>query len=775
VIDVDPSLSEFNMGTETFEGDEAWAGRPLTTRGYVALNIVVDAPVDRRQTPRPIFAAAGAGEGSNVLISPERLGEFILAHRRARFVLHDVGRRFWLVDAHLEGLGEAEARRAWWDAADQNRMADTMLLDQLIGLARRDAEPRHLTLSEVARHYIDLEMGEEGPPRRRHDEIAAAESEEQEPEVRRAIREAVVILEVYRRMLLEAQRLVIEHGGVDIRPDAPARYGPLTEAIQVKAAVALATIERVGMCVDLGRVRQAEAALRAHRDAAAEALRSTRPALFAPTPGRGAGAGSPPATASGGAVLREDMLQAELARVLADLRRATGEEIEIPRTSNGALTTRQEAWSGHAHLHPFLEKWIALKDAEKHIHFLSSLRVSPVHADYRCLVRTGRTACSGPNLQQVARDGLVRHAFVPSAGHLLLSVDYSAIDLRALAAVCLHRYGRSALAEVFRRGIDPHAHTAATILGLPLEEFRRWKGDRSVAGRRRVAGREEVVTFARKFREMRAAAKAVNFGVPAGLGAASLVEYARGKFGVRMSIEEARRFRDTLTESIYPELALYLAEDEMATLARNLGTTELKLREALAAVDPAAAIMPAGLRDMLAGLRFGPRMPSADPDSQDRLWRELARLCTNPELRRQLASGLGSEMLASRLFGKDVATLSGRIRGGVDHGAGLNTPFQGLAADGAKLALWRLVREGGRVVLFLHDEVLIEVPDEGGFVSKQVVDRYVRIMCEEMAAVLGGDIPVECESALMTRWSKDAESIVRDGKVYPWDPGPGDA
>jgi hypothetical protein len=83
-----------------------------------------------------------------------------------------------------------------------------------------------------------------------------------------------------------------------------------------------------------------------------------------------------------------------------------------------------------------------------------------------------------------------------------------------------------------------------------------------------------------------------------------------------------------------------------------------------------------------------------------------------------------------------------------------NTPFQGLAADGAKLALWRLTREGYRVIGFVHDEILIEVPDEGGFVSKHVVDRSISLMTEAMESVLGGDIPVECEATLSTCWSK---------------------
>jgi DNA polymerase I-like protein with 3'-5' exonuclease and polymerase domains len=109
--------------------------------------------------------------------------------------------------------------------------------------------------------------------------------------------------------------------------------------------------------------------------------------------------------------------------------------------------------------------------------------------------------------------------------------------------------------------------------------------------------------------------------------------------------------------------------------------------------------------------------------------------------------------------------------GGVDYGSSKNSPFQGLSADGGKLALWRLLREGSRVVLFIHDEVLIEVPDEGGFVSKEVVDRNVRIMCEEMASVLPGDIPVLCEATVSTCWSKDAQLIMQDDKVLPWSPG----
>ena len=59
---------------------------------------------------------------------------------------------------------------------------------------------------------------------------------------------------------------------------------------------------------------------------------------------------------------------------------------------------------------------------------------------------------------------------------------------------------------------------------------------------------------------------------------------------------------------------------------------------------------------------------------------------------------------------------------------------------------------------FVHDEVLVELPDEGGWVSKHKVDRIIELLCSEMQAVLGGELPVDCEAALSTCWSKDAEA-----------------
>ena len=71
----------------------------------------------------------------------------------------------------------------------------------------------------------------------------------------------------------------------------------------------------------------------------------------------------------------------------------------------------------------------------------------------------------------------------------------------------------------------------------------------------------------------------------------------------------------------------------------------------------------------------------------------------------------GLQRTVAAHFGRaGVFTLSGRLRANAGYTARHNTIFQGLASDGAKLALWRVWRAGYRVVNFVHDQLLVEVP-----------------------------------------------------------------
>src|SRR5204863_6690464 len=110
---------------------------------------------------------------------------------------------------------------------------------------------------------------------------------------------------------------------------------------------------------------------------------------------------------------------------------------------------------------------------------------------------TGRLSSSDPNLQNIPirteQGGQIRQAFVPEAGWLLLTADYSQIELRLLSHFC----GDEALRRAFAEDRDIHAAVASQIFGVP----------------------EAEVT-----REMRRMAKTVNFGVIYGISPHGLAQ-----------------------------------------------------------------------------------------------------------------------------------------------------------------------------------------------------------------------------------------------------------
>ncbi len=81
---------------------------------------------------------------------------------------------------------------------------------------------------------------------------------------------------------------------------------------------------------------------------------------------------------------------------------------------------------------------------------------------------TGRLSSSDPNLQNIpVRDDFgrkIREGFVPEEGWLLLSADYSQIELRLAA----HLSGDETMIQAFRDGIDIHARTASSVFGVDI-------------------------------------------------------------------------------------------------------------------------------------------------------------------------------------------------------------------------------------------------------------------------------------------------------------------
>ncbi len=127
--------------------------------------------------------------------------------------------------------------------------------------------------------------------------------------------------------------------------------------------------------------------------------------------------------------------------------------------------------------HPIIDHLISYRTLSKlkntYIDTLPKL-ISPktgrIHTSYnQTVVATGRLSSSDPNLQNIpVRDEMgksIRRGFVPEKGSLLLSADYSQIELRVAA----HLSGDKNMIRAFNEGIDIHAMTASSVFGVPLD------------------------------------------------------------------------------------------------------------------------------------------------------------------------------------------------------------------------------------------------------------------------------------------------------------------
>jgi len=120
----------------------------------------------------------------------------------------------------------------------------------------------------------------------------------------------------------------------------------------------------------------------------------------------------------------------------------------------------------------------------------------------------------------------------------------------------------------------------------------------------------------------------------------------------------------------------------------------------------------------------------------------------------------------------------GRLRTVHTYSQNCNTKFQGPTSDGAKNAVCEVVRQcyvdtesplyGCRLVNFVHDELILEIPDDPKMYETRM-QRLCQVMIDEYNRITP-DYPVKVDPVFMRRWSKKAE-LIRDGKgnIVPWD------
>ncbi|MCG7494903.1 DNA polymerase I [Thalassobius sp. Cn5-15] len=217
------------------------------------------------------------------------------------------------------------------------------------------------------------------------------------------------------------------------------------------------------------------------------------------------------------------------------------EEMELEggkKTKTGQWSTPADVLEDLAAEHSFARRVLDYRQLQKlkstytdalqdHIH----PETGRVHTSYlQSGANTGRMASNDPNLQNIpvrSEEGRrIREAFVAGEGKVLLSLDYSQIELRILAEMA----GIDALKQAFRDGHDIHAMTASEMFDVPMSEMTP---------------------------EIRRQAKAINFGVIYGISAFGLarnLHIARGEAqdfitryferfpGIRTYMEETKAF-----------------------------------------------------------------------------------------------------------------------------------------------------------------------------------------------------------------------------------------
>jgi len=125
--------------------------------------------------------------------------------------------------------------------------------------------------------------------------------------------------------------------------------------------------------------------------------------------------------------------------------------------------------------------------------------------------------------------------------------------------------------------------------------------------------------------------------------------------------------------------------------------------------------------------------------------------------------------------GKLVQLRSQRIRGGVGFCDGANSYFQGLASEASKTAVYLVSKAcyadpdsplyGSRPVMLVHDEIILESPEA---TAHEAAQELQRLMVEAME-MWCPDIPARATPALSRCWSKDAEPVIENGRLVPWD------
>ena len=307
------------------------------------------------------------------------------------------------------------------------------------------------------------------------------------------------------------------------------------------------------------------------------------------------------------------------------------------KTKGGQASTSQQTLEKLAGQHPVVDSILQYRKLEKmRSTYLDPLPrlVDPqgrIHTTFnQKATATGRLSSSNPNLQNIPVRGplgkRMRSCFIAGPGRLLVSADYSQVELRVLA----HVSQDPALLEAFRNGEDIHARTAALVYDLPPDQVSP---------------------------DQRRNAKTINFGLIYGMGAQKLAQE------LKISTTQAKDF-----------------------IARYFERLQ-------------------GLKEFYEGVEASARK-----------------------------HGFVTTLGGRRRLLPDINSASGQAAALARRQA-INTVIQGSAADIIKLAMLAVARDerlrelDARLLLQVHDELLLEVPADAAEEAGALVARLMQDVC----------------------------------------------
>lgn len=238
---------------------------------------------------------------------------------------------------------------------------------------------------------------------------------------------------------------------------------------------------------------------------------------------------------------------------------------KVKKTKSGQYSTSEEVLRDLHSKHPIVQKILDYRGLKKllstYVEALPKL-INPatghIHTSFnQAVTATGRLSSSNPNLQNIpvrGEDGReIRKAFIPEAGEIFFSADYSQIELRIMA----HLSGDEHMIEAFNAGHDVHAATAARIFHKDIKDISK---------------------------DERRKAKTANFGIIYGISAFGLAE--------RMDVSrtEAKELIDSYFE-MYPKIKDYISKAVDTAREKGYIETEFGRRRYLPDINSRNAVV----------------------------------------------------------------------------------------------------------------------------------------------------------------------------------------